>query len=651
MDTSKYRDLFVSETREHLVNLNRALLALEKTTGDPALLDEVFRSMHTIKGMAASIGQDLVAELTHQAESLLDKMRKHQIPVAQAQIDMMFESLDFLEAAVTAISHDQSPDQKMSAQAKEITKKIEDLATVRAKAEPAAVTSSTGCDFSRINPLKLPGDTVFKIRVLMEQDTVLKSARAFLILHNLEQAGKIAYTVPERHDLEAERFDRGFSVFLVTADRDQEKLASDIASSEIEDVQIEEVREETAEEAIERKTVGAFLQLAQEKPKDVKVSVHRLDNLMNLVGEMMVWRDRLRQLITAVPDPAVHDGVDKIAKITTDLQHEVLAARLVPMAEIFDRFPRVVRDAAKVLEKEIDFKVEGRDMEMDRSILQMLGEPLVHLLRNAVDHGVETSEARAASGKPQVGTIWLAATKQKDQVVITVTDDGKGLDHEAIKRKAIERGLTTKEKAAALAEHQLYDFVTMPGFSTAERVTEVSGRGVGLDVVKNKVEAMGGSLRIESQRGTGSRFLITVPLSLAIIRTLLVGVGRECYSIPLSQVKETVEVKPDSIKTLKSQPLYLYHQRAIPLVTLGRALGIAAVDPSGPADVLTGPAVVVERQGAEVALRIDRMLGQQEIVVKPLSGMVKQVRAFSGATINREGQPMLIIDVNNLAVQ
>lgn len=645
MDAAKYRDLFVSETREHLVNLNRALLALEKSPGNQALLDEVFRSMHTIKGMAASIGQDLVAELTHQAETLLDRMRKRQVPVSSAQIDLMFEALDFLEAAVTAIGRDQSPEGRMAEQAGEIAGKMEALSASKAQAETAAAASTSGCDFARINPLKLTGDAVYKVRVLLEQDVPLKSARAFLVLHNLEQLGKVAYTVPERHDLEAERFDRGFSVFLVGRPLDQEALSQSIACSEIEDVQVEEVREETTQEAIERKTVGAFLQLAQERPRDIKVSVQRLDALMNLVGEMLVWRDRLKQLLTGVDDPAVHDGVEHIAKITSDLQHQVLAARLVPMSEIFDRFPRVVRDAAKALSKEIDFKVEGRELEMDRSILQMLAEPLVHLLRNAVDHGVETAERRAASGKPQAGTIRLAAAKLKDQVVITVEDDGRGLDLEAIRRKAVERGLAAQEQAAALSPAQLAEFISMPGFSTAERVTEVSGRGVGLDVVRNKVEAMGGSLRIESRPGSGTAFLVTVPLSLAIIRTLLVGVEGDCYSIPMSQVRETVDVKPGDVKTLQGRPLFLFRRRAIPLAHLGRALGLAQGEPK-----LTGPAVVVERQGGEAALLIDRMLGQQEIVIKPLSGMVKQVRAFSGATISREGRPMLILDVNNVSI-
>jgi two-component system chemotaxis sensor kinase CheA len=645
MDAAKYRDLFVSETREHLVNLNRALLALEKSPGDAALLDEVFRSMHTIKGMAASIGQDLVAELTHQAESLLDRMRKRQAPVGPAQIDLMLEALDFLEAAVAAIARDQSPDRGMAEQAGEIARKMEALASAGPQPEPASSTAG-GCDFDRINPLKVSGDAVYKIRVLLEQDVPLKSARAFLVLHNLELLGKVAYTVPERHDLEAERFDRGFSVFLVSRPVEIRSLEQAIACSEIEDIQIEEVREESAEEAIERKTVGAFLQLAQERPRDIKVSVQRLDALMNLVGEMLVWKDRLKQLVSGVDDPAVHDGVDRIAKITSDLQHQVLTARLVPMSEIFDRFPRVVRDAAKALSKEIDFRVEGRELEMDRSILQMLAEPLVHLLRNAVDHGVETPERRAAAGKPQAGTIRLAAAKLKDQVVITVEDDGRGLDLEAIRRKAVERGLAAPEKAASLSEAQLADFIAMPGFSTAEKVTEVSGRGVGLDVVKNKVEAMGGSLRIESRHGAGTTFLVTVPLSLAIIRTLLVAVEGDSYSIPMSQVRETVEVKADDVRTLQGRPLFLFRRKAIPLAHLGRALGRTGGEPR-----MSGPAVVVERQGGEAALLIDRMLGQQEIVIKPLSALVKQVRTFSGATIGRDGRPMLILDVNNLALK
>lgn len=644
MDTAKYRDLFVSETREHLVNLNRALLALEKRPGDQTLLDEVFRSIHTIKGMAASIGQDLVAEITHRAETLLDRMRKKQLPVGQEQIDLVFEALDFLEAMVALIAKNQPPDKEIASQADRIVKRIEAMASTSTAAEAVPVASG-GCDFERINPLKQPGDAIYKIRVLLEQDVALKSARAFLILHNLEQLGRVAYTVPERHDIEAERFDRGFSVFLVARPTEPEPIIESIACSEVEDVQIEEMREETAQEVMERKTVGAFLQLAQERPKDVKVSVQRLDTLMNLVGEMIVWRDRLQQLIIGLENPAIHDGVDKIAKITGELQHEVLAARLVPMADIFDRFPRVVRDAAKALSKEVDFIVVGRELEMDRSILQMLAEPLVHLLRNAVDHGIETPEQRSAVGKTRVGTIKLTASKLKDQVLIAVEDDGRGLDQEAIRKKAAERGLVPQERASSLTPAQLYEFITLPGFSTAERVTEVSGRGVGLDVVRTKVENMGGSFRLESQPGLGSKFFITVPLSLAIIRTLLVAASGQSYAIPLSQVRETLEVKSKDIQTFKGKPLLLYRKQAIPLLHLSAAL-TGSLAPGE----MVGPAVVVERQGREAALLIDRMLGQQEIVIKPLSFYLKGVKTFSGATIGRDGKPMLIVDVNNLAL-
>ncbi len=643
MDTSKYRDLFVSETREHLVNLNRALLALEKKPGDAALLDEVFRSMHTIKGMAASIGEDLVANLTHQAESLLDRMRRHQVPVTSSHIDLIFTVLDLLEQAVSLIAQGQSPDRSLSEPVREIASKMEGLASAGPAKEASGPASAGGCDFSRINPLRSPGDAVYKIRILLEQDVPLKSARAFLVLHNLEQWGRVAYTLPERYDLEAERFDRGFSVFLVSKPLEAKDLIQSIACSEIEDIQIEEVREETTEEALERKTVGAFLQLAQERPRDIKVSVQRLDALMNLVGELIVWRDRLKQLIIDLEDPAVHDGVDRIAKITSDLQHQVLAARLVPMAEIFDRFPRVVRDAAKALSKEVDFRVEGRELEMDRSILQMLAEPLVHLLRNAVDHGLETAERRTALGKPPAGTIVLAAAKLKEQVMITVEDDGQGLDVEAIKHQALERGLIAPERLDSLTEAQIFEFITMPGFSTAKRVTEVSGRGVGLDVVRNKVEAMGGSLRLESRPGAGTKFILTVPLSLAIIHTLLVEVAQEIYSIPLSQIKETVEVKQPEVKTLQGRPLYVLRNKALPLIYLGQALGLG-----NGRGLPSGPAVVVERQDGEAALVVDRLLGQQEIVIKPLSSLLKQSRTFSGVTISRQGRPMLVVDINNL---
>jgi two-component system chemotaxis sensor kinase CheA len=644
MDTNKYRDLFVSETREHLVSLNRALLAMEKSPGDPALLDEIFRSMHTIKGMAGSIGQDLIAELAHKAEDLLDKLRKRQLKLAQPQVDVIFESIDYMESAVAELAAGRDPQQALKQQGTELVRKIEALvAAPQNLKEEMIPTFAGGNDFSRINPLKTSDSFVYKVRVLLESDVALKSARAFLVMHTLEQFGKIAYTVPERHELETERFDRGFSVFFVTSLHSEKEIKSRIASGEIEDIEIEEVVEETDEEAVERRTVSAFNQLAQERPREVKVSTARLDKLMNLVGELVVWRERLKQLAQMSQNVLIQDSVDQVALITSELQHQVLASRLVAMSEIFDRFPRVVRDAAKVLNKDIDFRLEGRELEMDRSILQMLAEPLVHLLRNAVDHGMETMAHRETLGKTKVGSVILSAQKVKDQALIVVADDGRGIDPEKIKNKAIEKGWLTREQAADLSQKQIFDFLARPGFSTAEKVTEVSGRGVGLDVVKSRIESMGGSFSIESTAGQGSRFLLNVPLSLAIIRALLVSANNQIYALPMSQVMETFELKPETVKTLQGKAAIIYRQQAIPVQRLAKNLRVIADDGR-----LAGPTVVLERQGSYAAYIIDRMVGQQEIVVKPLSRFLNYNKTFSGVAISREGQPMLIVDVNNL---
>jgi len=645
MDTAKYINLFVAETREHLVSLNQALLALEKKPDESSRLDEIFRSMHTIKGMAASIGLDFIADLTHKGEDLLDKMRRRQSAAESEEIDLIFSVLDFLEESVGLVATGKQPGEGLIQKGRDLVGTIDRLTAVTQEAAPSKVASNGGSDFKRINPLKTGNSHVYKIRVLLEQDVSLKSARAFLILHTLERMGKIAYTVPERHDLESEKFDRGFSIFLVTDRTNQEGIKGDISCAEIEDIQIEEVREESAEEALERKTIGAFVQLAQEKAKDVKVSVARLDSLMNLVGELVVWRERLKQLAIQNGDPVIQDGVDKIAQIASDLQQEVLTARLVPMAEVLDRFPRVVRDAAKGLGKEIDFTVEGRDLEMDRSILQMLSEPIVHLLRNAVDHGVELPHQRKQAGKSQVGSITLTALKQKDQVLIKVVDDGKGFDLERIRRKVIDNGYLTADKAAELSERQLYDYLLLPGFSTADKISELSGRGVGLDVVKRRIEEMGGAFSMESQTGKGSVFTITVPLSLAIIRTLLISADSQIYAVPITQVKETTNVKEKAMKTLHGKKLLQFRNRVIPVVRLASAIGLSPQE-----DFREGPALIVERQGSELALLFDTMIGQQEIVVKPLSRFVKQIKVFSGATISREGRPMLILDLNNVAV-
>jgi len=645
MDTAKYINLFVSETREHLVSLNQALLALEKKPDESSQLDEIFRSMHTIKGMAASIGLDFIADLTHKGEDLLDKMRRRQTAAASEEIDLIFLVLDFLEEAVGLVAAGKQPDESLAQRCRELVGQIERLTAETQETVPAKVASNGGSDFKRINPLKTDNSHVFKIRILLEQDVSLKSARAFLILHTLERGGQVAYTVPERHDLESEKFDRGFTIFLVTDQEDQEELKNDISCADVEDLQIEEVREESAEEALERKTIGAFVQLAQEKAKDVKVSVARLDSLMNLVGELVVWRERLKQLAVQNGDPAIQDGVDKIAQIASDLQQEVLTARLVPMSEVLDRFPRVVRDAAKGLGKEIDFTVEGRELEMDRAILQMLSEPVIHLLRNAVDHGVELPHQRKQAGKSQVGSITLTAQKQKDQVLIKVVDDGKGFDLERIRRKVIDNGHLKAGQAAELTDQQLYEYLLLPGFSTADKISELSGRGVGLDVVKRRIEEMGGSFAMESRPGKGSVFSITVPLSLAIIRTLLISAGAQTYAVPITQVKEITNIKQKALKTLHGKRLLQFRNRVIPVVRLASVIGL-----SPETDIGEGPALIVDRQGSELALLFDTMIGQQEIVVKPLSRFVKGIKTFSGATIDREGRPMLILDLNNIAV-
>ncbi len=645
MDTAKYINLFISETREHLVNLNQALLALEKKPDESSRLDEIFRSMHTIKGMAASIGLEAIADISHRGEDLLDKMRRRQSLASPEEIDLIFTVLDFLEASVELVAQGKQPGQVMAQRYQNIVNKIGIMTSSNHDAIPIKVASNGGCDFKRITPIMQEDSLVYKIRILLEQDVSLKSARAFLILHNLEKVGQVAYTVPERHDLEADKFDRGFSLFLVSSEKDIEVVKNNVACTEVEDFQIEGVVEETSEEVLERKTIGAFVQLAQEKAKDVKVSVTRLDNLMNLVGELVVWRERLKQLSVRSNDPEMQDGVDKVAQIASDLQQEVLTARLVPMAEVFDRFPRVVRDAAKGLGKKIDFILEGRELEMDRSILQMLSEPVVHLLRNAVDHGLELPHQRKQYGKSQVGSIVLSAVRQKDQVLIKVVDDGKGLDVEKIRRKIIDQGFITADKAGELSEKQLFEYLLLPGFSTADKISELSGRGVGLDVVKRRIEEMGGTFAMESHPGAGSTFSITVPLSLAIIRILLVSANQQTYAIPIGQVKETMHVRKKIIKMLKGHSLVQFRNRIIPLMRLSNTIGLSQNQ-----EISEGPAMIVEREGSEVALLFDALIGQQEVVVKPLSRLLKQIKIFSGATIDREGRPMLIVDLNNIIV-
>ncbi|MDP9348053.1 MAG: chemotaxis protein CheA, partial [Gemmatimonadota bacterium] len=380
------------------------------------------------------------------------------------------------------------------------------------------------------------------------------------------------------------------------------------------------------------------------RARNIRVDLRRLDALMNQIGELVIIRDRLRQLAAVREVPELGEAVDQAARLITELQDEIMQARMVPVGQVFDRFPRLVRDAARALGKKVEFVIEGKEIEFDRSMLDEIGDPIVHLLRNSLDHGIEAPAERRAAGKPETGMLHLTAARERSQVVIRVEDDGRGIQRERVTAKAVAGGLVSAEAARAMTDEEVYDLLTRPGFSTAETITDVSGRGVGLDVVATRVRALGGTLEISSRPGEGTAFTLRLPLTLAIVRALLVRLGEETYALPITHVSETVEIEPSEIHTVKGKTVAVLRDDVVPLLPL-RAL-LRREEAEAAAELRT--AVILERGEHRVGVEVDGLVGQQEIVVKSFDATVGTLRLFSGATILSDGRPALILDVGSL---
>ncbi|MBC7229843.1 MAG: chemotaxis protein CheA [Actinobacteria bacterium] len=502
-------------------------------------------------------------------------------------------------------------------------------------------------------------ERLLRLRVTLDRDCVLKSVRVFMIFKKLSQLGRVVDSTPSVEDLEDEKFDHSFEVVLSSAEDAGEVRRALMTIAEVQEVETlpleggkpliekpvtgerEEPREAQAPEIPRREAEPSTM--APVRTQSVRVNISRLDNLMNLIGELVINRTRLQEISSSYNIPELKEALAHTARLTADLQDEVMKTRMVPVEHIFNRFPRMVRDLAKSRGKEVDFVIEGRDIELDRTILDEISDPLMHLLRNAVDHGIDSPEEREARGKPRRGSIKLAARRDRNYVSIEVQDDGQGVDAERIYAIAQERGLLTAEEARSLSAEDALRFLAMPGFTTAEEVSGVSGRGVGLDVVKSKVESLGGILVMQSVKGEGTTFALKLPLTLAIIQALLVKVNREIYAIPLGVVLETAVISSYEIKYVSGQEAIFLRDETLPLVRLARCLGLEEGDGQG-----TFPVVVVETAPRSVAIAVDELLGQQEIVITSLDRFLKGIRGFGGATILGTGEVALILDIPTL---
>ncbi len=670
MDMNQYMDVFIEEAKEHLLSMNESLLELEKSPKDKSLLNQIFRVSHTLKGMAATMGFSKLASLTHEMENLLHIIRNGEIVVSAEIIDLLFECFDALEEYVTNIS---STGNEGDLDSKHLVQTLNDILNGK---DIAATSNKDLTDDSMqdknfsnsnyniyvLNILKKAKEKdlhAFEVDVVISNDCMLKAARAFIVFNKLESYSEIIQSNPPVEDIEDEKFDKGFSVVLVSKASKQEIEKDIISISEIESVEVKDINldafEESAVEIIEDEVDEALddnnlkVQSTENKKtsnrfgKTVRVDIDRLDNLMNLVSELIIIKTRMEDIGESSRKQNMNEAIEYLERITTSLHDAVMKVRMVPIERVFNRFPRMVRDLSKELGKEINLEMSGEETEVDRTVIDEIGDPLIHLIRNSIDHGIECPEKRIKAGKNEAGTVKLVAYPDGQNVVIEVEDDGKGIDSEKIKQNAINKGLISKAEAKELSSEEAIELLFKAGFSTAEKVSDISGRGVGLDVVKTKIESISGFVEVETTIGKGSKFIIRLPLTLAIIQALLINLKDEIYAIPLSSVGEISPISSKDIKKVQGQEVVLYRNKTLPIIRLCNMLGVEQTEDS---DELI--AVIVRKGDKEAGLIVDNLIGQQEIVIKSLGKYLSGTKYIAGATILGNGTISLILDVNSL---
>ncbi|OCT13796.1 chemotaxis protein CheA [Paenibacillus pectinilyticus] len=687
MELSQYLSMFIDESKEHLQSLNENLLNLESSPQDISIVHNIFRSAHTLKGMSATMGFEDIAALTHEMENVLDLVRNSKIEMDSYIFDCIFKSLDSLESMVEDIIQGGTGNADVSsivASLRSIVtgeyKKAQAPSSVAvAVKEPAKGIEVDEFQYSILQQSIDSGFLVFYVEVSVNENCVLKAARAYMVFDAMERMGEIIKSTPSVQEIEQEKFDRSFSLYFISkvdqATLEKEILnVSEIASAVIITVDTESLAElsrpiaeiETARQEIAAAVAATVVTPEIIAPKaaepvssavkpaaggapvasrTIRVDIERLDTLMNLFSELLIDRVRLEQLASEVKRNDLTETVEHMSRVSSDLQNIVLKLRMVSVDSVFNRFPRMIRDLAKSLDKKVDLVITGADTELDRTVIDEIGDPLVHLLRNAVDHGIESISERVAAGKPEHGTIQLRAFHSGNHVFIEIEEDGKGIYRDRVLKTAMKNGLVTADQAAKLTDHEVYNLLFASGFSTAEKISDISGRGVGLDVVKTKIQMLGGHVQVDSKPGFGSKFSVQLPLTLSIISAMLVRLGSEKYAIPLSSIVETSAIQKSQIRNIQGSKMIDYRKSVIPLVSVSTLFQV----PDFNEDLEEETEIVVVRKGdKQVALMVDEFIGQQEIVLKTLGKYLTGIFAISGATILGDGQVALIIDPNAL---
>lgn len=726
----EYRDLFLAEAREYLQSMTEHLLEMEKDPGDTGHLTEIFRSAHSLKGMAGTMGYEIISGLTHKMENLLDSLRGGRIQVNTEMVNLLFEAVDQVQLLVDNLDSQEEFQEKVTSVEQKLLAWLEseqngaetaapgpsptgtekqtkpepepgdaapvpgDAASVQeedAAAKPDLNAIFNDYEKEMLRDASAKGEAVIHIHVYLLEGSLLKSVRAYMVYKAVEEQGDVIKTEPPVQELEEGQFDRDFYM-VVMGHPDLDELRKAIEGiAEVERVDFTPLKIEGEEQAeldgaaapdvaeaasaaaapdtvpgttvaaaAAAESVAAAGKTEQEaetqKPrqakgaaparaaeKTVRVETAKLDTLVNLVGELIINRTRVLELGKQVENESMEGALEQLERITSDLQSAVMTLRMVPIKQVFDRFPRMVRDLAVGKNKEVKLTVSGEETELDRTIVNQVGDPLVHLLRNAVDHGIEMPDERRALGKSPTGNIVLEAHHEGSHVVVSVSDDGKGLDPETIRKKALEKGIISQEELEMMDDAEVPNLILRSGFSTSQAVTDISGRGVGMDVVKTAVESLNGTIEMKSEKGNGSHFVLRLPLTLAIIRALMVKAGKEIYAIPIEAIRENIYVDQHEIKTVNRGRVITLREEVLPLHSLNESLDMGVFEQQE-----IYPVVVVQAGNKKAGLVVEDLLGQQEIVIKSLSRYVDDIKGIAGATVLGNGRVTLILDVATL---
>ncbi len=705
MDVSQYLEIFLDESKEHLENLNKQILILEQEPENMNTVNEIFRAAHSLKGMAGTMGYKRMQNLTHDMENVFSEVRNNTIKVNAGIIDVIFKCIDALDEYVSNIQENADEGTNEN---EDIIKALNDIlngnsasadapkeeAKEESKAEePAAEEKGDAAsdDKAKWKSIEInqtletviaqayaAGSKVYGFTIYIQETCVLKAARAFLVYKALEELGEVIVSVPPVQDIEDEKFGFDFSLMIISEKSVDDVKKAIMSVSEIADAvgaQVtldestlnkykEEEKEAPTGVAVASKSAPSTTTSEKQgekkatttaaKPvvnRTVRVDIEKLDVLMNLVSELIIAKNSLVSAAQTTNQSAAQQGssnfneqIEYLESVTTNLHESVMKVRMVPIESVVSRFPRMIRDLSKKLDKKMELYMSGEETELDRTVVDEIGDPLMHLLRNSADHGIESAEDRRARGKSEVGSIFLEAYQDGNNVVIEVRDDGNGIDVDKVRRKAIERGTITEEQAATMEDKEIINLLFLPSFSTAEKVSDVSGRGVGLDVVKSKIEALSGEVEVKSKLGEGSTFIIRLPLTLAIIQALMVSVGGEKYAVSLGSIQTIEDITPQDVVTVQSKEVIHLRGSVIPIIRMNEVLDIEST--KGPDDNLT---VIIVKKGDRLAgLVVDELIGQQEIVIKSLGKYINKTKIISGATILGDGEIALIIDTNAL---